>query len=100
MMMVKEHFIEAYGAPKFTIGWGGSGGSYQQHHIADGYPGLLDGIMPARSFPDLAFGTVPFITDARLLKHYFDTLRHGSVHRRTETADHGLRQPGDDDLGG
>ena len=74
MMMVKERFIEAYGAPKFTIGWGGSGGSYQQHHIADGYPGLLDGIMPARSFPDLAFGTVPFITDARLLKHYFDTL--------------------------
>ena len=74
MMMVKEHFIEAYGAPKFTIGWGGSGGSYQQHHIADGYPGLLDGIMPARSFPDVAFGTIPFITDARLLKHYFDTL--------------------------
>jgi hypothetical protein len=74
MMMVKEHFIEAYGAPTSTIGWGGSGGSYQQHQIADGYPGLLDGIMPARSFPDLAFGTVPFITDARLLKHYFDTL--------------------------
>ena len=74
MMMVKEHFIEAYGPPKFTIGWGGSGGSYQQHHIAESYPGLLDGIMPARSFPDVAFGTVPFITDARLLKHYFDTL--------------------------
>ena len=72
MMMVKEHFIEAYGAPKFTIGWGGSGGSYQQHQIADSYPGLLDGIMPARSFPDLNFGTVPFITDARLFKNYFD----------------------------
>jgi hypothetical protein len=72
MMMVKEHFIEAFGAPKFTIGWGGSGGSYQQHQIADSYPGLLDGIMPARSFPDLNFGTVPFITDARLLKNYFD----------------------------
>ena len=74
MMMVKEHFIETYGPPKFTIGWGGSGGSYQQHHIAESYPGLLDGIMPARSFPDVAFGTVPFITDARLVKHYFDTL--------------------------
>jgi len=74
MMMVKERFIEAYGAPLFTIGWGGSGGSYQQHHIADGYPGLLDGIMPARSFPDVSFGTIPFITDARLLKHYFDSL--------------------------
>lgn len=74
MMMVKEHFIETYGAPAFTIGWGGSGGSYQQHQIADGYPGLLDGIMPARSFPDVSFGTIPFITDARLLKHYFDSL--------------------------
>jgi hypothetical protein len=72
MMMVKERFIETYGPPKFTIGWGGSGGSYQQHQIADSYPGLLDGIMPARSFPDLNFGTVPFITDARLLKNYFD----------------------------
>lgn len=74
MMMVKERFIEAYGMPAFTIGWGGSGGSYQQHQIADGYPGLLDGIIPARSFPDLVSATVPSITDARLLQHYFDTL--------------------------
>ena len=44
MMMVKEHFIETYGTPAATIGWGGSGGSYQQHQIADNYPGLLDGI--------------------------------------------------------
>jgi hypothetical protein len=74
MMMVKEHFIEAYGAPKATIGWGGSGGSYQQHQIADGYPGLLDGIMPARSFPDMEFGTAVMISDARLLANYFDKL--------------------------
>jgi hypothetical protein len=74
MMMVKEHFIEAYGAPKFTIGWGGSGGSYQQHQIADNYPGLLDSIMPARSFPDLEFGTAPMVSDARLLANYFDKL--------------------------
>ncbi len=74
MMMVKEHFIEAYGVPKATIGWGGSGGSYQQHQIADGYPGLLDGIMPARSFPDLEFGTAVMVSDARLLANYFDRL--------------------------
>ena len=24
MMMTKEHFIEAYGAPKFTLGFGGT----------------------------------------------------------------------------
>ena len=41
--------------------------------IADNYPGLLDGIIPGCSFPDVASGTIPFITDARLLSHYFDT---------------------------
>ena len=71
MMMVKERFIEAYGAPRFTIGWGCSGGSYQNHQIADNYPGLLDGIIPGCSFPDVVSGTIPFITDARLLNHYF-----------------------------
>jgi len=71
MMMVKERFIEAYGAPEFTIGWGCSGGAYQNHQIADNYPGLLDGIIPGCSFPDVASGTIPFITDAKLLNHYF-----------------------------
>ncbi len=78
MMMTKEHFIEAYGAPKFTVGWGGSGATYQQHQIADGYPGLLDGLMVQRSFPDMEFGTVGMISDARLLANYFDKLA-GSV---------------------
>ncbi len=71
MMMVKERFVEAYGAPRFTIGWGCSGGSYQQLQTADNYPGLLDGIIPCRTFPDVAFDTVPVITDARLLNRYF-----------------------------
>jgi hypothetical protein len=35
MMMVKERFIEAYGPPAHTQGWGCSGGSYAQHQIAD-----------------------------------------------------------------
>lgn len=71
MAMVKERFIEAYGAPRYTIGWGCSGGSYQQHQIADNYPGLLDGILPGCSFPEVAFATVYSITDQRLLGHYF-----------------------------
>ena len=71
MMMVKERFVEAYGRPRYTIGWGCSGGSYQNHQIADNYPGLLDGIIPGCSFPDVAFGTIPMITDARLLDRYF-----------------------------
>jgi hypothetical protein len=74
MMMTKEHFIEAYGAPKFTLGFGGSGATYQQHQIGDGYPGLLDGLIVQRSFPEMEFATVGMITDARLLANYFDNL--------------------------
>ncbi len=71
MAMVKERFIEAYGPPRYTIGWGCSGGSYQQHQIADNYPGLLDGILPGCSFPEVGFATVYAITDMRLLGNYF-----------------------------
>ena len=72
MMMVKERFIEGYGVPRYTIGWGCSGGAYQTHQIADNYPGLLDGIIPGCSFPDVGFSTIPMITDARLLNRYFE----------------------------
>ncbi len=71
MMMVKERFIEGYGVPLYTIGMGCSGGSYQAHQITDNYPGLLDGIIPGCSFPDVGFSTIPMITDARLLNRYF-----------------------------
>jgi hypothetical protein len=74
MMMTKEHFIEIYGLPKFTVGFGGSGATYQQHQIGDGYPGLLDGLIVQRSFPDMEFATVEMVTDARLLANYFDNL--------------------------
>lgn len=50
--MVKELFIKKFGPVKYTIGTGGSGGSMQVHLIANNYPGLLDGIAPAASFPD------------------------------------------------
>lgn len=78
MAMVKERFIEAYGPPRYTIGWGCSGGSYQQHQIADNYPGLLDGILPGCSFPEVMFGTVYAITDMRLLGNYFRNTAPGT----------------------
>lgn len=53
LMMVKEHFIEQFGVPRHSIGWGSSGGSMQQHLISQNYPGLLDGILPGTSFPDI-----------------------------------------------
>jgi uncharacterized tannase-like protein DUF6351 len=70
-MMVKERFIEGYGVPLFTIGWGCSGGSYQQTEIADSYPGLLDGIIPGCSFPDMTHALTTTTSDSRLLWHYF-----------------------------
>ncbi|MBI4888507.1 MAG: hypothetical protein HY824_15535 [Acidobacteria bacterium] len=72
MMMVKEHFIEAYGAPLFTIGWGSSGGAIQQYQIADNYPGLLDGLITGRSFMDSPFASSLSSGDSRLLLTYFD----------------------------
>lgn len=71
MMMVKERFIESYGPPLFTIGWGSSGGSIQQHHIAQNYPGLLDGLMTGRSFADVAFASSTSSGEARILETYF-----------------------------
>ncbi len=44
-MMVKERFIESYGAPVYTLALGCSGGSYQSHETADNYPGVFDGIL-------------------------------------------------------
>lgn len=71
MMMVKERFIEAYGPPAHTQGFGCSGGSYQQHEITDNYPGLLDGLIPGCSFPDVTFALLTSLADAWLLDTYF-----------------------------
>jgi len=51
-MMVKEHFIETYGVPAFTMGWGASAGTMQQVLIANAYPGILDGVLGNIGYPD------------------------------------------------
>ncbi len=71
--MVKERFIKAYGRPAFTFGRGGSGGSYQQNQIADRYPGLLDGIIPSLTFPDVQ-ELAQMLIDARVLNNYFNKI--------------------------
>ncbi len=53
LMMLKEQIAEQYGEIRYTIGEGCSGGGVQQHLIATQYPGLLDGIIPTCSYPDL-----------------------------------------------
>ncbi len=86
MSTVKERFVEAYGPPAFTIGWGCSGGSYQVHQIGDNYPGLLDGIIAACSFPEVGFGTIHTITDARLLDHYAKVVAPGALTEEQQRA--------------
>jgi hypothetical protein len=70
MMMVKDLFIKRFGPPAHTIGIGGSGGSMQQHLLAQNYPGLLDGIIPSASFPDITT-MMPGFTDCFLLDNAF-----------------------------
>ncbi len=72
LMMIKEHVIESYGTIRRTISVGGSGGSIQQHNIAASYPGLLDGIAPSQSFPDL-WNMVWDASECHLLTNYFLT---------------------------
>lgn len=67
LMMLKEHFIERYGVPKWTAGYGGSGGAIQQLLIAQMYPGLLDGLQPSLSFPDSTMNT----PDCGLLQNFW-----------------------------
>lgn len=76
MMMVKERFIEHYGPPTRTIGWGCSGGSYQAEQIGDNYPGLLDGVVVGCSFPDVAYAAVSVHSfGAKLFYHYYKTAK-------------------------
>jgi len=70
LTMVKAQFSKTYGLPAYTIGFGASGGAMQQHLIANNYPGLLDGLMPSYSWPDL-FTVIPMVTDCTLLERAF-----------------------------
>jgi len=69
MMMLKEHFIEAYGEVRYSIGVGGSGGALAQQWVANAYPGIYNGIIVNASFPD---GASPLteIEDCGLLHRY------------------------------
>jgi len=71
VMMVKEHIVEAYGELRYTMSQGLSGGSMQQHWIAANYPGLLDGIQPSASYPDI-WETMQAAEDCHLMDRVFD----------------------------
>ncbi|MBS0305872.1 MAG: hypothetical protein JSR43_10925 [Proteobacteria bacterium] len=69
--MTKERFIERYGVPAYTVGLGGSGGAIQQYLIAQNNPGVLDGLLPVQSYPDMVTQTI-HVGDCELLEYYMD----------------------------
>jgi len=75
LMMLKERFIENYGPIRYTIGTGCSGGSIYQQQVANAYPGIFDGIIPACSFPD-TWSTMIEVMDCRLLLDYWSQPTH------------------------
>ena len=70
-MMTKERFIERYGVPIYTVGLGGSGGAIQQYMLAQNHPGVLDGLLPVQSYPDMVTQTI-HVGDCELLEHFMD----------------------------
>src|SRR3954468_2464335 len=70
LMMLKEHIVEAFGAIRYTIGNGCSGGGLQQYMVASMYPGLLDGIQPDCSFADM-WTTAPDVGECHGIIRYF-----------------------------
>src|SRR4029453_16949426 len=77
-MMGKEHFIETFGVPRFTVSTGGSGGAYTSLQIADAFPGLFDGVSISATFPDaLSIGIAGL--HGHLLFHYWSDLAPASL---------------------
>lgn len=73
VMMLKEQITEQYGEIRYTIGEGCSGGGLQQHLIATQYPGLLDGLIPTCSYPDV-WTTATEVASCVLMNRYFTQL--------------------------
>ena len=69
--MLKEHFVEDHGVPRYTVAVGGSGGAIQQYVYAQNHPGLLDAAIPQYSYSDMVTQTI-HVGDCELLEHYFD----------------------------
>jgi uncharacterized tannase-like protein DUF6351 len=69
MVMAKERLVEEYGEIRYTIGTGCSGGSLTQQQVANAYPGIYQGILPACSFPD-SWSTGQQLVDYHLVRLY------------------------------
>ncbi len=72
VLMLQERLVERYGELRYTLSNGCSGGSMLQHWIASNYPGLLDGIQPSCSYPDI-WTTMQQAEDCHLMDAVFDS---------------------------
>ena len=73
-LMTKERFVEAYGAPTYTVSVGGSGGGIQQYIYGQNLgTQLIDAAIPQYSYPDMVTQTI-HIGDCELLEFYMDAV--------------------------
>jgi hypothetical protein len=71
MVMAKERLVEEHGEIRYTIGTGCSGGALAQQQVANAYPGIYQGILPACSFPD-SWSTGQQLAAYNLLRGYHE----------------------------
>ncbi|WP_206062913.1 DUF6351 family protein [Nocardioides piscis] len=89
LMMTKERLVERYGALRYTIGTGCSGGSIAQHTLANSYPGIYQGLVTSCSYPDVLTAGAQF-ADYHLMRRYFEQPQRwapGVVWSPTQVAD-------------
>jgi Tannase-like family of unknown function (DUF6351) len=70
LMMAKQHLINEYGALRYTIGQGCSGGSLTMDQVANAYPGVYQGLLPSCTFVD-AWSNANQLVDDYLTQEYF-----------------------------
>lgn len=90
-MMSKEHFIDTYGVPRYTVSAGCSGGSYGSIQLADALPGLFDGVLIACTFPD-PLSIALSGSDGRLLTHYFNVVNPSGFTEEQQVAVSGYKR--------
>ena len=69
-LMGKEHFIQTFGVPAYTVSVGTSGGAYTSLQLADAFPGLFDGVFVNATYPDALSISLAGL-DSRLLSRYY-----------------------------
>ncbi|KLV08230.1 hypothetical protein C9I92_16690 [Photobacterium ganghwense] len=76
---VKTQFVTLFGEPLYTVGIGGSGGGLAQYLIGQNSQGILDGLIPLYSYPDMVSVSI-YALDCDLLNNYFTFRSYNKDH--------------------